>query len=77
MLYRIYDIAANEAFDFDTFPDTDDAPYMQMADRFDPEFLSWGLLSWIEDASDALVNRRPDLDGHLAPLGMRLARPGE
>lgn len=77
MQYLIRDTVVNETFEFDTFPDSDDLPYMQLMDRFDEGMYSYGLLALVESATDALVERWPDIDDHLAPLGMRLARAGE
>lgn len=75
MKYLIRDLPVNETFEFDTFEDSDDLPYMQLMDRFDEGMHSYGLLALVESATDALVERWPDIDDHLAPLGMKLAGP--
>lgn len=77
MQYLIRDTIAGETFEFDTFEDSGDLPYMQLMDRFDEDMHSYGLLALVESAADALVERWLDIDDHLAPLGMRLARAGE
>ena len=77
MQYLIRDTDVGETFAFDTFEDSDDLPYMQLLDRFDEGMHTYYLVSLVEDAADALVERRPDIDSRLAPLGMRLARAGE